>query len=123
MINDKKLYESAMRTMIRRVQSAHSACEIDSHSMSIEDAEILSDCIKAGYVNGTIMYYKKDECRMSELRTMDGKIHPRVTNTVITAAGLDFLRPKRDWKFIVPTAIALLELVVIIIQTIQIARG
>lgn len=97
-INNECDYKRAMRDMIRRVQSGE---DIDSFSESVEDMEILSDCIRLGYVNGTV------EHDGLTLRTMDGKMHPVIHNSHIPLKGVAFLHPQPDLKFWIPTLISL----------------
>ncbi len=107
MIKNQKDYEKAMRAMIRRVQNGDPP--VDKHA-SIEDMEILADCIKAGYINGTTTHFSAHSQKEEELRTLDGKMHPKVYNNVIPLKGLVFLNPQKDWKFIIPTVISLIAL-------------
>ena len=89
----EKDYISAMRKMILRVQNATDLDEIDTFTMTANEAEILFDCMKEGYLIGKV---PKDE---TDFRTMDGKAHPELINTVVPPKGLAFLRPvKTDLK-------------------------
>lgn len=97
-INNESDYKKAMRAMILRVQSGE---HIDTFAESVESMEILSDCIKLGYINGTV------EHDGLSLRTMDGKMHPVVHNSHIPLKGIAFLHPQPDWKFWIPTLISL----------------
>ena len=101
MIRSQREYRKAMRKMIRRVQCGE---EIDARKESIEDMEILADCISAGYINGELEHDGKS------IRTLDGKIHPIVFNSHIPLKGLAFLHPQIDWKFIIPTIISVIAL-------------
>ena len=51
MIRNQTDYRKAMCKMIRKIQNSSSAEEINDLEMSIEDAEILNDCIENGFVN------------------------------------------------------------------------
>ena len=89
MLHTEKEYNSAMRQMILRVQQAASVDEINTWDMSIEEAEILLDCVASGYLIGKVPK------NIAECRTLDGKAHPELFNTVITPKGLAFLKPPR----------------------------
>lgn len=94
MIRNQTDYRKAMCSMIRKIQSARSADEINSMEMSIEEAEILNDCIENGFVRGETSAQNAAGQEIP-LRTMDGKAHPVIHNTVITLKGLEFLKPDR----------------------------
>lgn len=94
MIRNQTDYRIAMCNMIRRVQTAKSADEISDAKMSLEEAEILMDCIENGFVRGKTTYLSKDGEEMDR-RTLDGMPHPWVYSTVITLKGLEFLKPDR----------------------------
>lgn len=102
MIKSEVEYIKEMRNMVKRVQSGE---HIDTQNASIQDLEILCDCIKLGYINGTI------EKNGVQERTLDGKIHPTVFNAHIPLKGIAFLHPKPDWKFLLPLLISLVALV------------
>lgn len=97
-ISNESDYKNAMRVMIRRVQSGEA---IDTFSESVEDMEILSDCIRLGYINGAV------EQDGRPFRTLDGKMHPVIHNSHIPLKGIAFLHPQPDWKFLIPTLISL----------------
>ena len=86
MLHTEKEYNSAMRQMILRVQQATSVDEINTWDMSIEEAEILLDCVASGYLIGKIPK------NITECRTLDGKAHPELFNTVVTPKGLAFFK-------------------------------
>lgn len=94
MIRNQADYHKAMCNMIRKIQNAHSADEINNADMSVEEAEILNDCIENGFVRGKNHYFDSNGKR-NELRTVDGKAHPVIHTTVITLKGLEFLKPDR----------------------------
>lgn len=94
MIQSRSDYRAAVCRMIRTVQTAKSADEINSLKMTAEDAEILNDCIESGFIRGRISYLNSDGKEI-KLRTLDGKAHPQVFSTVITMKGLEFLKPDR----------------------------
>ena len=94
MIRNQTDYRKAMCKMIRKIQNSSSAEEINDLEMSIEDAEILNDCIENGFVRGKTTY-RNHNGEEIELRTMDGKAHSEIFNTVITLKGLEFLKPDR----------------------------
>lgn len=81
-------YEEAMRDVIRRVQRG----EI-SHAPngSIEEMEVIADCIRLGYINGRLNLNGETE----PFRTLDGKIHPEILNNHIPLKGLCFLQPDK----------------------------
>lgn len=54
MIRNQTDYRKAMCKMIRKIQNSSSAEEINDLEMSIEDAEILNDCIENGFVRGKL---------------------------------------------------------------------
>ena len=101
MIRSQREYKRAMRKMIMRVQRGE---EINSMEESLEDMEILADCISAGYINGEISHDGQI------MRTLDGKIHPTIFNSHIPLKGVAFLHPQIDWKFIIPTIISIIAL-------------
>ena len=89
MLKTDKDYTKAMKTMIRRIQAGDTP---SSFIITAEDCEILAECIKAGYINGTTTYTDING-NVSELRTCDGTIHPTIYNNIITLKGLEFLKP------------------------------
>ena len=99
MITSEKEYDKAMRKMILRVQSGES---LNFLEMNVEDREILRDCIDRGFVNGTNEHG----------RTQDFAPCPIVYNSFIPFKGVAFLRPAPDWKFLIPTAISIIALIV-----------
>lgn len=101
MIKSEREYIRAMRNMVKRIQNGE---QINVMSNSVEELEILADCIRCGYINGTV------EDGERAFRTMDGKIHPRIFNNHIPLKGIVFLNPRPDWKFLIPTAISLIAL-------------
>lgn len=113
MVKNQKGYIREMRSMIRRVQTLPKGESLNPFELSHEEAEILSDCIKNGYVIGTVTSFDKDTGREYELRTMDGKIHPELFNNVITPKGLAFLKPsKTDIKASIALIISILALLI-----------
>ncbi len=90
-IRNEKEFNAAMRRMIRRVQSG----ELLIDPANPETAEVLAECIRNGYLNGTIMAEDPETGRMVENRTADGKIHPRLYNTLVPKAGLAFLHSEK----------------------------
>lgn len=114
MLQSQRDYEKALRAMLLRVQRADSLDDVQPHQMSMEDAEILTDCIKQGYLRGIT------EEKGSELRTLDGKAHPVLLSTVITPKGAAFLKPKRtDIKATVALIISILALLVSILSNLD----
>ena len=85
MITSDRDYLSAMKDMIRKVQSGYEP----PFNASAEELEILADCIRNGYIRGQTSYFR--DGREHELRTLDGKIHPEITNHIIPPKGLAFL--------------------------------
>lgn len=102
-MNQRKQFESNMKTLLRHVIDQHSLPD-DSHL----DMLVLSECCSREYLSGVVV------------QTMiSGKIVCDVRNTIwVTKAGLEFLYPRQDWKFIVSSAIALISIVVNIIQAV-----
>ncbi|MFR1050955.1 MAG: hypothetical protein ACLSE7_04430 [Lachnospirales bacterium] len=108
MITSERGYNKEMRKMIMRVQSGDIP---DPFQSSVEEMEILSDCVRNGYVNGKTSEWSDVSKDFAELRTMDGKMHPIIHNSFIPAKGLAFLHPKIDWKFVIPTVLSAIALV------------
>ena len=79
-------YTNAMKEMICKVQNGYEP----PFDASDEELELLSDCIKEGYIRGRTTYIGSDG-RERELRTLDGKIHPQIINHIIPPKGLSFL--------------------------------
>ncbi|WP_195278929.1 hypothetical protein [Clostridium sp. J1101437_171009_A5] len=114
MLRSQRDYEKALRAMLLRVQRADSLDDVQPHQMNLEDAEILMDCVKLGYLHG------RAENKGAELRTMDGKAHPVLLNTIITPKGLAFLRPKHtDIKATAAIVISILALLVSILSDLD----
>lgn len=86
MISSRQEYTGAMKDMIRKVQKGYTP----PFSADAEELEILSDCIKEGYIRGRTTYIDRDG-NEQELRTLDGKMHPEIINHVIPPKGLAFL--------------------------------
>ena len=86
MISSNQDYRNAMKEMIRKVQSGYEP----SFNASDEELELLSDCIKEGYIRGRTTYIDGNG-HEQELRTLDGKMHPEIINHVIPPKGLAFL--------------------------------
>lgn len=86
MINSEDEYYEAMRDMIRKVQAGYEP----PFTASVEEMEIFADCIRAGYLIGKTTYIDRDGIEQ-ESRTMDGKMHPELTNHVVPPKGLAFL--------------------------------
>ena len=91
MIRSEKEFNAAMRRMIRRVQAG----ELFIDPANPEDAEVLAECIKNGYLNGSITVKDPRTGEEREYRTKDGKIHPRLYNTIVPKAGLAFLNSEK----------------------------
>ena len=91
MIRSEKEFNAAMRRMIRRVQAG----ELLIDPANPEDAEVLAECIKNGYLNGSITVKDPRTGEEREYRTKDGKIHPRLYNTIVPKAGLAFLNSEK----------------------------
>ena len=75
-----------MKAMIRKVQEGYEP----PFSADAEELEVLSDCIKEGYIRGRTTYIDSNG-HERELRTLDGKMHPEIINHVIPPKGLAFL--------------------------------
>lgn len=107
MIHSEKEYRNAMRMMILRVQRAADINDIDTWALSMEEAELLLDCVRDGYLTGKV---PEDE---TSCRTLDGKAHPELINTVVTPKGLSFLRPsKTDLKSSVALGVSIFAAVI-----------
>lgn len=90
MISSEKEYFAAMRNMIRKVRSGY----VPAHDADHEELEVLAECIRQGYLLGKTTYID-EHGREQELRTLDGKMHPEITNHVIPPKGLAFLSPNK----------------------------
>ena len=86
MISSSQDYRNAMKEIIRKVQCGYEP----PFNASDEELELLSDCIKKGYIRGRTTYIDSDG-HEQELRTLDGKMHPEIINHVIPPKGLAFL--------------------------------
>lgn len=86
MVPSSQDYTNAMKEMICKVQNGYEP----PFDASDEELELLSDCIKEGYIRGRTTYIGSDG-RERELRTLDGKIHPQIINHIIPPKGLSFL--------------------------------
>ena len=86
MVPSSQDYTNAMKEMICKVQNGYEP----PFDASDEELELLSDCIKEGYIRGRTTYIGSDG-RERELRTLDGKIHPQIINHIISPKGLSFL--------------------------------
>ncbi len=76
-------------------------------NLSDEDKYILKRCDDAGYIEGL------------KIATMvSGRIVMDVQVPKITDKGKEFLFPKKDYRFIISTVIAVVELVIIVIQAL-----
>lgn len=91
MISSSRDYKNAMKRMIRKVQGGYKP----PFDADAEELEILSDCIKSGYIRGQTTYIGIDG-HEHELRTLDGKMHPEITNHIIPPKGLAFLYDSSD---------------------------
>lgn len=115
MISSEKEYESAMREMILKVQAGYEP----PFDASAEEMELLSDCIRRGYLNGCTTDVGLNG-QIQELRTMDGKMHPVLYNHVITPKGFAFLKPKNtDKKSTAALLISLIALLVSILSNLD----
>lgn len=112
MISSEKEYKEAMKCMVRKVQSGE---KIDVSGLSIEEAEVLSDCIKCGYIIGKATEWNERLHDFIDLRTLDGKAHPEIQSSVIPLKGMAFLKAVPDWRTIVPIVISICALMVSII--------
>ena len=119
MLNSQKEYKAAMRKMIRYVQSEHFSCQTPPLN-SNEDREVLADCIRNGYINGTIHETGKPPALARENRLITGDILPIVYNSVIPLKGLIFLEPDKEerrvrvafWASLVAVLVSLAALLV-----------
>lgn len=92
MIRNEKEYTKAMKKMILRVQNDGAPKDAES---TIEEMEVLTDCIRAGYLIGTTTFTDSSTGAEIDLRTMDGKMHPELLNNSVTPKGLAFLKPNK----------------------------
>lgn len=93
MVSSEKEYETEMKKMLLKVQNGYEP----PFDAGVEELELLSDCIRKGYLLGKTSYIDENGVEQ-ELRTMDGKMHPELSNHIITHAGLAFLSPKKEDK-------------------------
>lgn len=104
MVRSEKSFDKRAKQLIGMILNKE-----DINDLPYEDLDIIALCIELGYLNSKYL-----------IKTADGKYHFELSeNSTITAEGIRFLSPKRDWQFIIPTVIAVVELVIIIIQAIQ----
>ena len=108
MLKTKSDFDKAMRSIIVRVQNGE---KFEDGNYSVEEMEVLAECIKNGYINGEVSGYSKITQQVVEYRDSDGKMHPIIYNNIIPPKGLVFLNPQTDWKFIVPTVISIIALI------------
>ncbi len=114
MIKSEREYNRAVREMLRRVQLASSVDEFHSDKMSVQESEILADCIKREFLIGRV------SDSTGEFRTEDGKMHPELLNTLITPRGYAFLKPqKTDVKATVALIVSIVAVVVSIAANLQ----
>ncbi len=111
MIRNEKEFNAAMRRMIRRVQAGELLIDPEDP----EDAEVLAECIKNGYLNGSTSVIDPKTGKIREYRTQDGKIHPRLYNTLVPKAGLAFLNSEKmnlrvNWALAVSISAILVSL-------------
>ena len=91
-----------MRRVLRTINEAAEMPSMDDH-----ERYALKQCIAEGYIDGVCT------------ETMaSGRIVVEFSSPRVTISGLKFLYPYKDWKFVLPTIIAVLELIAIIIQSI-----
>lgn len=88
MPNTPQSYEDAMREVIRQVQRGELSGIVGGMFGDSGESEIVADCIRRGYINGTL-----EDSNGKEFRTMDGMVHPRIYNSYIPLKGLYFLQP------------------------------
>lgn len=105
--NSRKDLEEHMRYALRYIATTGDLPPLDDKTKFA-----LKECQDAGYIEGLLVNV------MSTGRIVIEHSCPRVK-----LAGLRFAYPYRDWRFVLPVLIAIAELVVIIIQTIQNAGG
>lgn len=86
-IKSERSFIKAQKKMLLHIQTMKLE-DVDTRNMSMDEAEILMTCIKAGYLIGR---YEENGL---EFRTMDGKAHPELLSTKITLAGAAFLKPR-----------------------------
>ncbi|MBU5627742.1 hypothetical protein KQI82_12560 [Oscillibacter sp. MSJ-2] len=103
MNNSRKEMEKNMRHVLSLLDNT-----AELPHLSDTERYALKQCQEKGYVEGLRV------STMESGRVVVDYAHPR-----LTIDGLKFLYPYKDWKFVTPTVIAIIELIVIIIQTIQ----
>lgn len=102
-MNPRRKDDLKKREIMKYILEHHSLPE----SLNDEDKYILKICYDAGYIEGL------------NIATMaSGRIIMDVQSPKVTDKGKEFLFPKRDYKFIISTVIAIVELVVIIVQAV-----
>lgn len=104
-----------MKKMLLKVQDGYEP----PFEADIEELELFADCIRKGYLLGKVSYIDGDGVEQ-ELRTMDGKMHPELSNHIITPAGLAFLNPeKADKRPMVALVVSVIALLVSILSNLD----
>ena len=101
MIKSNKEFESNMRRLLIVIKDfGFPSC------LSQDDLHCVEKCIADGYLTGA-----------HTQRMASGKIVADISEIVrVEKAGLEFLKPKRDWKFIITAGIAVISVACNIIQ-------
>lgn len=100
--NGRKQMERTMRHILGAIDRCG-----ELPKMNDDERYALKQCRDEGYVDGL------------EVAVMaGGRVVVEEACPKITLKGLKFLYPYRDWKFILPTTLAVGELAVIIVQTV-----
>ena len=115
MISSVKEYDVEMRKMLLKVQNGYEP----PFEADIEELELFADCIRKGYLLGKVSYVDRDGVEQ-ELRTMDGKMHPELSNHIVTPAGLAFLNPeKEDRRPMLALVVSIVALLVSILSNLD----
>lgn len=101
-MNNRQKFEKGVKDILKQIMISNEMPELDDFGM-----ECLAYCCQEKLIVGVFVD-----------RMAAGNLVAEYSNPKITDAGLNYLYPKKDTKFIVSTSIAVIELVVIIIQAI-----
>ena len=110
LLNTERKYQNAMKRMIKRIQKTGDIP--DPRNLSDQDAEILMDCVKQGFLIGEAQGWDERRHAFIDHRVLTGKAMPEVHSATIPLKGVIFLKPTIDWKFVVPTAISIAALII-----------
>lgn len=102
-MNPRKRDEKRKRELILYMLEHHDVPE----NLDQEDIYALKRCSDAGYV---------ENLKFSTMAS--GRIVFDIQSPKITDKGIAFLNPKKDYKFIISSVIAVIELIVIVLQAL-----